>query len=227
MNKNLSVIFEELVKEHGDKLADDVSRNTTLVGPVPLPVITIDQESGFVVTGGYLLSPLAFGKSFAGVVAAGIPPTGYSKSYYPNGFSGQHGIPECSSRDGKTPNSSNPVSPSCKGCQHNQWGSGPSGIGTACRNGKTLLVYINDNNGSDLLVRFRISGKSIAALSEYMIEFARNNIAVWKVATEFTIESTGKYQSVNFDFLEILPDNELELMKKLIESSELMDAIQK
>ncbi|SHO51750.1 hypothetical protein [Desulfopila aestuarii] len=156
-------------------------------------------------------------------IFAGIPAIGLSRAFFANGYSGGQTRPDCFSPDGITAASSNPVSASCRSCPNSQWGSGANSVGTACRASKNLILLLLKDEEEPDLVTLRISGKSITNLQRYVSQFEEQSVAVYKFATNLTLDHGSKYPVVEFEVVNIFVPEELKELKRFLDLPEVQE----
>jgi hypothetical protein len=127
--------------------------------------------------------------TFLGVILA-IQNT---RAYWPEAFSGGGSPTACSSRDGIT-GVGNPGGV-CQECPLAKWGSGRSGIGTACTPRKILYVLRPEDT---LPVRLALPVTSFKPLREYQMLLFNRRRRPSTVATAFGLERTTNKSGIAY-----------------------------
>lgn len=134
-----------------------------------------------------------------------------SKRWFKDKYSsGSTSAPDCSSRDGVTPDVANPVAPSCKHCPHNQWGSRVTENGKEgklCGDYKRLVVWIPGLMEDPVVVD--VPATSLKApkgqvhtdlmLGEYLTQLAKHGMDPTQVVTKVTF-TDAEYPQMCFNF---------------------------
>lgn len=161
-----------------------------------------------------------------------------SKRYFEGVYqSGSTAAPDCSSLDGKTPDSGeNRQASKCGQCPHNVFGSSTTGKGKACGDYKRLVVLpivngkvvttpcILDVPASSLKTPKALRGGSDLMLKEYMNTLARHQIDPTAVVSR--IEFTGaEYPQITWAFSRYVEEDEYNLVQELRKSEEVQDVL--
>lgn len=129
----------------------------------------------------------------------------YAGSYKP----GQTQPPDCFSPDGVKPNVPEPMHPTCKGCPKNQFGSGTSGEGKACKNTRPVFILVKNPEAEEgefpysaLPKVLRVPPTSLNLIRSYITSLAADYGAYYNVETKFTVFKKSDDQShFNIKFL--------------------------
>jgi hypothetical protein len=123
--------------------------------------------------------------------------------------------PDCSSRDGEIGIGS--PGGECAKCPLNQWGTGPSGRGKACREGKQLFLV----RGSELLPELlQLPPTSLKACRQYLMRLTSSHIPYYGAISAITLEKTKSgggvaYSEARFRFLRRLTPEEGKRLERL------------
>lgn len=104
----------------------------------------------------------------------------YAKPYNPS----EMAPPDCYSLDGVTPNVSNPVHKTCKGCPMAEFGTNSMGSGKACRNLKPLFMLLSDE--SVMPRQVTVTPASLKAANQYLMDLTERGVSYRKVKTKVT-----------------------------------------
>lgn len=158
-----------------------------------LPVIRMTDD-GFELYEG--MEPV---ESFTGILIATKRANVYFEGRYKPGTKTP---PRCSSPDGITPDTLNPISPTCKECPMNQFGS--DGEAKPCKNTRPMFILVDnpDSEGLPIIPKvLRISPTSLKAAQTYGVNLAADFGALYSVRTRFLIwkkEESQKYFNIKF-----------------------------
>lgn len=216
MSKSLTEILKG--SKNIDTFQDTLKLNQSLTQKATIPAVII-QNKKFVLKE----TKAVLGDHLECIILCGVPVTGNAKAFFPDGFSGNSSKPDCYSFDGKTPAVSDPVSESCQNCPNNVWGSGANRKGKACRDSKTLLLYLLNPGRHGEIVSLRVTGMAIGNLSNYVREFVANDVAVYKFASRITLAPESKYPTPDFSIVaEVDPESHKDL-EDILQSQDVID----
>jgi hypothetical protein len=204
--------LEELL---GAANSQDYQENSTvteaLKSATTTPTITV-RDGQFVDHTGRKL-----GQSLSAVILGGRPAGGVSRSYFENGFSsGQPVPPRCSSRNGITPDTTDPISTRCAECQKFVWGSGYNGVGRACREYKTLAVILAGEATPTPVYDLRVLGVSLRNLNDYVAEIAKHSVAVWKIETQIRLSPDYEAAVMQFAVSSLISPEDFPAIQELL-----------
>jgi hypothetical protein len=110
-----------------------------------------------------------------------------------------------------TPSANAPIVQSqsdCATCQHNQFGSSPTGAGKACKN--TVIIAIlppeEDSIDSHDIWVMKISPTAIRPFNKYASKVSQMNLPIGVVRTRFFLDPDSAFASVRFEALGVEAD---------------------
>lgn len=132
--------------------------------------------------------------TFDGVILA-IQQT---RAYFPDEYSGGNSPPTCSSRDGKV--GIGRPGGECALCSMAQWGSGRTGIGSACKERKILYILFP---GETLPVRLSLPVTSFKHLRKYHIGLLNKRLPQHGVVTRFSLERIKSRSGISYSMIKL------------------------
>lgn len=95
---------------------------------------------------------------------------------------------------------------SCSVCQHNQWGSAPTGNGKACKNAVRLALLPTDATMDSTLLTLKTSPTAIKEFNSYVAKVARTaGVPVYAIKTRIFFDPKESYATVRFEALGVNP----------------------
>jgi len=182
--KTTAVATKPEVDEDLKERLEEARESFDTFDDIKLPIVRLTND-GFEVTEG--AEPIL---EFTGTIVYTKQSNVYFKSKYKPGVVT---LPDCASSDGRTPDASieEPVSPSCKGCKFNEFGSASDDEdenGKACKNTRPTFILI-DNPDADGLATMpkvlRVSPTSLALIRNYITNVAADFGAYYAVKSKF------------------------------------------
>jgi hypothetical protein len=185
---------DELRKQFEDQVAQDLARLGATGGG---DMIRVSQDKKFV---------LPDGSEIVGPLTVVILDFVYSNNYYIGAFNRKDiQPPACfaispNAADlAPSTNSPQKQAESCSGCQHDQWGSSPTGDGKACKNNVLLSVIPPDATEDTEPLRIRLSPTAIKAFNKYVASVARAGVPLHGVVTELSFAEDVQYATLRFN----------------------------
>lgn len=122
---------------------------------------------------------------------------------------------------------------SCAVCQHNQFGSSPTGSGKACKNNVLIAVLPTDPKtieDHDIMV-LKLSPTAIRPFNKYVKDILKQNVPVALAKTRVFFDPASSYASIrldvvgfNADHYEILESRKAEAQARLLEEPDVSGA---
>ena len=158
-----------------------------------------------------------------------------SRQYYSGAYKeGEKIAPVCWSSDSKTPDKEvkNPQADACDKCQFSAKGSGQGGSGTACRLSWRTAVVLPSDPGGDVM-QLVLPATSCFGKEEggkwpfrpYIQKLADNEISAGRVITKMQFDTTSPVPKLLFSPVGVVPENDMETIKKQRESAAAENAI--
>jgi hypothetical protein len=183
----------ELREQFANIIANDLSRLGTTGGG---DMIRVSQDKKFI---------LPDGTEIAGPLSVVVVDFVYSNNYYVSQFNRKDiQPPACYAiSDGAstlTPSEKSPMkqAESCDVCQHNQWGSSPTGDGKSCKNNVLLAVIPPDADESTEISVIRLSPTAIKAFNKYTLQVGSAGVPLHGVVTTISFAEDVQYATLRF-----------------------------
>lgn len=167
-----------------------------------------------------------------------------SRAFYQGDF--EEGValpPDCSSRDGLTPDADveNPQSPDCRTCPMAVLGTAKMGKGAACRQHRTMIVLIVKPDGTDVMrdtdgeplpfqidvplmsLNSRQSKHGSSGFNEYVKQLASVNLRPHQVVTELTFNPDTNFPMLAFEHALNLDDDGAAVVEVVRENPDVLD----
>ena len=134
-----------------------------------------------------------------------------SKRYYKDKYvSGSLEAPDCSSRDGVTPDVAEPIHPNCTHCPMNQWGSRQSEAGKdakACSDYKRIVIWPTGMTEEPLVLDVAATSlkapkgqkHTVLMLGDYLAQLAKHGMDPTQVVTKIAF-TDAEYPQLCFNF---------------------------
>lgn len=148
----------------------------------------------------------------------------FTKTWYAKPYAGSDSAgepPDCSSADGLRPDPwiNQPVSPDCKGCPKNQFGSATSRKGKpakACADSKRLMIARADvgNPITDKLYTEQVPVSSLEALATFGKGLQSMGVEPWMVRTKQIFVEDAEFPELKFEVAGFIDEKYLEPMRE-------------
>ena len=143
-------------------------------------------------------------------------------TYWAEQYSGNNAPPDCAAMDGKCGLvKETGERRTCEACPHNQFGTGPNGIGKACKNLRRLYIL---RGGNPIPVVFTLTATSLKSFKNYLAKsILLRGMRCYDVITKMTLTkdtSTGgiTYSKVQFSMAGKLSEEQRALTAAMAES---------
>jgi hypothetical protein len=185
---------EELRQQFANQVAEDLARLGATGGG---DMIRVSQDKKFI---------LPDGSEIVGPLTVVILDFVYSNNYYIGQFNRKDIQPPACfalspNASDLAPSDNSPMkqAASCNGCQHDQWGSSPTGDGKACKNNVLLSVIPPGSQPDTEPLRIRLSPTAIKAFNKYVASVARAGVPLHGVVTQLSFAEDVQYATLRFD----------------------------
>lgn len=209
-------------------LVDSLGITSSLLSQRPFPSIITNPGLGFSLKNSSC-DKTDLGMEFKAIMIAGEPKEGVSRAFFSTKFDGSFKTPDCSSDDGLTPlllPGRDPISDSCTSCTKNPTLRRNDTNEKMCHPYKTIIVGFLDNPSNHFLAKLRVGGESIVKLNNYIMEFEKHDVAIWKVFTNFSIPPESQYPLINFSLENFIdPESHVGLSEFIKANKEIIQAL--
>ena len=150
------------------------------------------------------------------VIILGVEPSAglFAKSYYATAYaSGDSSPPDCSSLNGIAPDTwvSNPVSPQCKGCPKNVFGSATSAKGKpskACKDSK--ILWVAKPGDPKKYYGLQVPVMSLRNMSDYGKYIGQNQFPLSLVITRLGMDDEAEFPIITFEHVGFVQEKDVE-----------------
>lgn len=149
-----------------------------------------------------------------------------SKRYYEKQYSsGSTEAPDCSSKDGETPDVAHPVAPSCRNCPNNLWGSRITDSGKegkACSDYKRVILWLVGLTDEPVVLDVAATSlkapkgqqHTVLMLGDYLTQLAKHGMDPTQVVTKVTF-TDAEYPQLSFNFERLVSEEEFKTVLDL------------
>jgi hypothetical protein len=212
-----SAIPAELRAQFAAVTTEDLARLGSVGGG---DMIRISQDKQFI---------MPDGSSIAGPLSVVILDFVYNNNYYIGQFNRKDiqpaacfAISEHATAMVPSDKSPKKQAEACDTCQHNQWGSSPTGDGKACKNNVLIAVIpTNATEDTDPFI-IRLSPTAITAFNKYVATLNRAGAPLTAVITNISFAEDTQYPTLRFDFEAGNPNNEIALFLRSVARTRLL-----
>lgn len=198
MSSNLSVFQQQLPAELREQFANlaavDLDRLGSTGGG---DFIRLSNDKKFILADGTEIQ-----QTMSGVIVDFV----YSNNYYLGAYNPKNLQPAAcfalhSAASGMVPSPNSPMkqSESCDVCQHNEWGSSPTGEGKACKNNVLIALLPPDADEDTEISVIRLSPTSIKPFNKHVANVAKYGAPIYGVVTTLSFAEDTTYASLRFD----------------------------
>ena len=229
MSKDLAAMAGKLPAEVRKKLEEDIAKDISRIGSTGgKDIIRATQNKKFELPDGSTVDEFE-----CHIVAFAYRNEYYTTAYNPKEIT----PPECFAlSDSESTLQASDNSPkkqssdSCAVCQHNQFGSSPTGAGKACKNNVLIALLPTDPKTieeHDIMV-LKMSPTAIRPFNKYVKEILGQNVPINLAKTRVYFDQSSAYASIslevvgfNADHYDILEGRKAEATQRLAEEPDV------
>jgi len=152
----------------------------------------------------------------------------YKEAYNPNkpAFPDCFALGDIAANLAPSDNSPEQQNDICATCQHNQWGSSPTGAGKACQNRVQIAFQIAEHGPESEIYRISVSPTGLKNWKGYIEDLNERRADPVQVVTEFGFDDSVSYDRLTFRAVAKTDKDELNAYAKNFDEAERQLAIE-